>query len=80
MEIDIINLNSLDMDNIEEDFKVRLKNEFDELYSRIVGLKQFMKGGFGQAFMLYIQRFMMICYLATLAVRLDDLGIKHRLS
>ena len=89
MEIDIINLNSLDMDNIEEDFKVRLKNEFDELYGRIVGLKQFMKGGFGnlkkkvgfgQAFMLYIQRFMMICYLATLAVRLDDLGIKHRLS
>lgn len=78
------------MDYIEkEDFKVRLKNEFDELYGRLVYLKKFMKGGFrnlkkkvgfGQAFLLYIQRFMMICYLATLAVRLDDLGIKHRLS
>ena len=78
------------MDNIEkEDFKDRLKNEFDELYGRLVDLKQFMKGGFGnlkkkigfgQAFFLYIQRFMRICYLAILAVRLDDLGIKHRLS
>lgn len=78
------------MNNIEEnDFKVRLKNEFDELYGRIADLKSFMKGGFanlkqkvgfGQAFLLYIQRFMMICYLETLAVRLDDLGIKHRLS